>query len=129
MKILHLTLKRKWFDLIASGEKKEEYREIKPYWVARLVDSLEMPRQWELNEGFAFEWPKGSGLMSVMETAQHYDVVEFRNGYAKDSPKMRVEILDIVQDYGKEVWGAEFGKPYFVIKLGNVLTTKQPIKV
>lgn len=36
MKILHLTLKKQWFDLIASGEKKEEYREIKPYWDVRL---------------------------------------------------------------------------------------------
>ena len=36
MKILHLTLKKKWFDMIASGEKKEEYREIKPYWNQRL---------------------------------------------------------------------------------------------
>ena len=30
MKYLHLTLKKNWFDLILSGEKKEEYREIKP---------------------------------------------------------------------------------------------------
>lgn len=36
MKVLHLTLKKKWFDLIASGAKKEEYREIKPYWNQRL---------------------------------------------------------------------------------------------
>jgi len=37
MNILHLTLKRKWFDMILSGEKKEEYREIKPYWRKRLL--------------------------------------------------------------------------------------------
>jgi len=37
MKVLHLTLKKKWFDMIMSGEKKEEYREIKPYWIKRLV--------------------------------------------------------------------------------------------
>jgi len=37
MKILHLTLKRKWFDLIASGKKPVDYREYKPYWVKRLV--------------------------------------------------------------------------------------------
>ena len=37
MKILHLTLKKKWFDLIKSGQKTEEYREIKPYWTKRLV--------------------------------------------------------------------------------------------
>ena len=36
-KILHLTLKKKWFDMILSGEKKEEYREIKPYWDKRFI--------------------------------------------------------------------------------------------
>lgn len=37
MKILHLTLKKKWFDMILSGEKKQEYREIKQYWKSRLL--------------------------------------------------------------------------------------------
>lgn len=37
MKILYLTLKKQWFDMIASGEKKEEYREMKPYWHKRLL--------------------------------------------------------------------------------------------
>lgn len=36
MRILHLTLKKQWFDLIASGVKREEYREMKPYWHVRL---------------------------------------------------------------------------------------------
>ena len=30
-----LPIKRKWFDMIVSGEKKEEYREIKPYYTSR----------------------------------------------------------------------------------------------
>jgi len=34
---LHLTLTKNWFDLILSGEKKEEYREIKPYWEKLLM--------------------------------------------------------------------------------------------
>lgn len=37
-KILYLTLKKQWFDLINSGNKTEEYREIKPYWTKRLED-------------------------------------------------------------------------------------------
>lgn len=37
MKVLHLTLKRKWFDLIASGQKKIEYRVAKQYWIRRLI--------------------------------------------------------------------------------------------
>ena len=32
-KVLHLTLKKEWFDLILSGDKKIEYREIKNHWV------------------------------------------------------------------------------------------------
>ena len=36
-KILHLTLLKKWFDLITSGKKTKEFREIKPYWTKRLL--------------------------------------------------------------------------------------------
>ena len=32
---LHLIIKKQWFDLILSGEKTEEYRDIKPYWTKR----------------------------------------------------------------------------------------------
>lgn len=118
-RVLHLTLKKKWFDMIASGEKKEEYREIKPYWVSRLVNGIEAPREWEINEGFAFDV---HGIPCVMETAEHYDLVEFKNGYSKNAPTIRIEILDILQAYGKEEWGAEYGKPYFVIRLGKILS-------
>lgn len=38
MKTLYLTLKKKWFDMIVSGVKKEEYRESKVYWLKRLVE-------------------------------------------------------------------------------------------
>jgi len=34
--ILYLTLKKKWYDMILSGEKTQEYRDIKPYWTKRL---------------------------------------------------------------------------------------------
>ena len=30
--ILHLTLKKNWFDMIASSKKPEEYRKIKEHW-------------------------------------------------------------------------------------------------
>jgi len=33
---LKLVLTRKWYEMILSGEKKEEYREIKPFWNKRL---------------------------------------------------------------------------------------------
>ena len=34
--MLILPIKKKWYDMILSGEKKEEYREIKPYYTKRL---------------------------------------------------------------------------------------------
>lgn len=36
-KILYLSLKKEWYNLIDDGVKTEEYREIKPYWVKRLL--------------------------------------------------------------------------------------------
>ena len=39
--MLVLPIKKKWFEMIASGEKKEEYREIKPYWVTRFNNELD----------------------------------------------------------------------------------------
>ena len=39
MKILHLILTHKWYDMIASGTKKEEYREIKPYYSERFYNN------------------------------------------------------------------------------------------
>lgn len=35
---LKLVLKGKWFNMILSGEKKEEYRELKPFWEKRLKE-------------------------------------------------------------------------------------------
>lgn len=51
-KVLHLTFAGKyWFDMILNGIKKEEYREIKPYWESRLdgkhFDTVKL--QWGRN--------------------------------------------------------------------------------
>ena len=57
MKILHLNVKKKWFDLVAYGEKKIEYREYKPYWISRLME----------NSHFI-----------------HYDEIHIKNGYSRN---------------------------------------------
>ena len=60
-RILHLTLLRKWFDLIASGKKTKEYREIKPYWNKRLsgkeFDEIHFKNGYSKNAPFMrVEW-------------------------------------------------------------------------
>lgn len=42
--MLILPIKKKWFDKIQSGEKKEEYREIKPYYTTRFRNVLHIPK-------------------------------------------------------------------------------------
>lgn len=38
MKILHLNLKKEYYDQIVAGIKTTEYRELKNYWTKRLVN-------------------------------------------------------------------------------------------
>ncbi len=91
MRILHLTLKKKWFDLIAKGEKCVEYREIKPYWKKRLL--VYHNQYYGIKE---------------------YDEVHFRNGYKRTSPFMKVEWKGLHNDVFE-------GKRCFAIELGRIL--------
>ena len=43
--MLTLPIKKKWFDMILSGEKKEEYREIKPYYDSRFYHIKAFPKE------------------------------------------------------------------------------------
>lgn len=85
-RILHLTLKKKWFDLIKSGEKTVEYRTVKEYWTCRLLDE--------------------SSNVKV------YDEIYFKNGYSKDCPFMRVEWLGVKKEqFGRELcYAIKLGK-------------------
>jgi hypothetical protein len=96
MKTLHLTLKKKWFEMIASGEKTEEYREPKDYWMRRLQ--------------------KNSSLGMITKT---FDLVTFKNGYSKNASRMTFKCNHICTGEGRPEWGAEPGVKYFVIKLGE----------
>ena len=115
MKVLHMTLKKKWFDMILRGEKKEECREIKPYWISRLVDALD---DSEKGKYCSFFWKVGWWTMS---TPIHYDFVEFKNGYSKDSPKFQIEILNIETGRAKSEWSDSLNTDVFIIKLGNII--------
>ena len=46
--------------------------------------------------------------------------VVFRNGYSKDSPKIKC-LVEIRKGQGKEEWGAEPNKEYYVLKILEIL--------
>jgi hypothetical protein len=98
--MLTLPIKKKWFDMIKSGEKKEEYREIKPYWTKRFYNSL-------------YDLTIGNNTNTIYHAQ---GTVVFRNGYSKNSPAIKCFIY-LNKGYGKEEWGAEKGKEYYVLKI------------
>lgn len=94
-KILYLPLKAKWYEMIEIAVKKEEYREIKPYWTKRLVN------------------PDG--------TLKRFDFVVFTYGYTKR--KMVVQCKHIYRGGGVHAWGAVPFQEYYVISLGRIISS------
>lgn len=89
--------------MIESGEKKEEYREIKPYWIKRFcerkicrVDMCDLPDV----ACFVLKWDK----------------VQFSYGYT--SRTMIFTIKSIRRGIGRPEWGAP-EKEVFIIELGD----------
>lgn len=122
MKILHLTVHFNWFELIAKGIKKEEYRELKSYWIKRLVKSVE-PYSCKncLNS---------VGYKTVFKPYTHAII---KNGYQKNAPTLLVELANIRLGKPKSEWCSteiEFDSENgsfddcFVIELGKVLEVK-----
>lgn len=107
--MLILPIKRKWFDMILSGEKKEEYRDIKPYYDTRLMDA------------FGTIWVGDELIRAPMPELQknRVQLVAFRNGYGKDVPTIWTE-CSLSAGYGREEWGAEPGKKYYILTIENI---------
>jgi hypothetical protein len=85
--MLILPIKKQWFDMILSGDKKEEYRNMTPYYYSR------------------FEKYLGQSVR-----------VKFRNGYRADSPSFERTVI-VRGGHGWEKWGAEKDKAYFVLEI------------
>lgn len=85
--------------MIASGEKLEEYREVKEYWTKRL-------------------FPNGRDGQP-----KQYDIIRFRNGYGANAPTMDIEWKGCWIGEGKYEWGATHWQLY-IIWLGKILSIK-----
>jgi hypothetical protein len=112
-----LPITEPWFSMILSGEKKEEYREIKPYYDARLPKEFGMFLDGHvLVPGHTFP-PQDSSTRPVL----------FRNGYGKERPSFVAECSLSIKT-GKEEWGAEAGKEYYTLAIHTVTEKQNTIK-
>lgn len=115
--ILHLPLKSEWYNLIESGTKTEEYREIKPYWIKRLCTKETISK---LNVDSISNDRKALMTLYGMNIIQfkNFNKVKFTYGYTKKS--MTFEVINITIGKGRKEWGA-MDDLLFIIKLGNRL--------
>lgn len=107
-KVLTLTVSKQWFDMIAAGEKTEEYREIKPYWIQRLtIGYFEVAMNVTLDD-----------ILYVKASYRPFTHVLFINGYRKDSPRIEKKIESI--SIGKPKKGMcpdkWLGTEFFIVK-------------
>lgn len=101
-KTLHLVLKKKWWDMIESGVKTEEYREVKPYYEKRLYRCSRYDEYGRI----------------IKDHYKHYDYVCFHKGYTANTMTFEIESISVGK--GKPEWGAP-KEDVFIIKLGKVV--------
>src|SRR4051812_30019681 len=95
---LFLVLKTEWYEMIQSGEKKEEYRDLSDYWIRR--------------------------LMPDNKTIRQFKTIKFQLGYQLNAPQMIVECKKIHKGRAKAKWSAGYTGECFVISLGEILKRK-----
>ena len=101
-KILTLTVSKQWFDMILAGEKIEEYRAIKSYWINRLIQAKygesDEYRKVAMHPEFDI-LISNFKLKELLEkkTARFtpYTYVRFFHGYAKNRPWIEKKIESI----------------------------------
>lgn len=125
MTTLDLVLKGERYDMIASGEKREEYRKVKPYWFDRLID-CRMTKDANLaTEYFGYDG-KDTNLRCIKKDFdrgylrfKNYTHVRLHRGYTNIT--MLLECKGITIGKGNPLWGAPEDKKVFIIKLGERL--------
>ena len=89
--MLTLPIQRKWFDMILSGEKKEEYREIKEYYETRfqnLFGAVTIYPSSIFSDRSEYELLQGEAVPEEIRKDSMQEII-FRNGYSKDSKAIK----------------------------------------
>ena len=90
--MLTLPIKKQWYDMILSSIKKEEYRNITPYYTSRFTHAKEK------------EYPFR---------------ICFRNGYSSSSPSF-IATCSLRIGRGKQEWGAAPSTEYYVLTILSI---------
>lgn len=110
MATLNLTLHGVFFDMVGSDFKKEEYREIKKFWVERLCKAHLGCLGGDLEHIHK----------NISYTLKEFDKIKFTNGYGAKRPYILIECKGLRIGVGKSEWGATADE-CFIIELGKII--------
>ena len=140
MNILKLTIKKKWFDMILSGEKKEEYRNVSKFYESRFMNKEFTPKVncrvckhythkpdenpcWEWKPDCKFDYGKLCLNFQLHGVYRNYDAIQFFNGgyFSEKLPNFTIKLNKINIGIGKKEWGAIDEEIYFILQLGKII--------
>lgn len=119
--MLILPIKKKWFDMILSGEKREEYRDIKEYYETRfqnLFGAITIYPSSIFSDRSKYELLQGEAVPEEIRKDSIQEII-FRNGYSKDSKAIKARCR-LRTGKGRPEWGAEPDKQYYILEILNV---------
>ena len=137
MATLQLNLIKQWFNLTLQGIKKEEYRDITPYWAKRF---LCMENGESLTKCYSNSVIKGicntlkdlealgynsfeHVLLTFHIRFKEFETTDFRNGYKalNKVPRFIIENKGTKIGIGKEEWGFIRETPKFIVIHGKII--------
>lgn len=117
---LHLPIKGEWFEMIRSGVKKHEYRDLTDFYQKRFkIEYLQTTM--------------GKDYFSHVDRFP-FKVLHLTHGYDPNGkrglpyPQLWVHINEITIGRGNPEWGAPTDRDVFIIHLGDVFHTKNCLK-
>lgn len=125
---IQMTLTKQWFEMTRSGEKKEDYREITPYWATRFLGKNQAAWAKYLEQADSFRAPyyfaNQSRINYALECLKFFDTNIMTLGYPKKDNHQRILKLNhkgVEIRTGNPEWGAKKGKIYFVLMHGSII--------
>lgn len=118
-KNLQMSLKTKWFEMTDQDGKTEDYREITPYWCKRLMLNFGKEEPTVFWKIYLMMW---ANVDNMNFSFKEFDINTMTLGYPSKSDLSKIKVFQhagIEIREGREEWGAEKGKIYFVIKHGK----------
>lgn len=106
--------------MILSGEKKEEYREIKEYYETRfqnLFGAVTIYPSSIFSDRSEYELLQGEAVPEEIRKDSMQEII-FRNGYSKDSKAIKAR-CKLRIGKGRPEWGAEPDKQYYILEISD----------